>query len=88
VKIHPLALGISLGLFLGLGVFLADAYSITTGSGESIGIIRWVVPGFDRNWPGAFTGLVVAFLEGLAAGTAFAWLYNKIVNALDKRAKK
>ena len=84
MKLHVLALGIATGIFLGVGIFVFDAYSILFGTGGNIGIIRWFVPGFDRNWAGAFIGLVVGFIEGFLVYSIFALLYNRIVRALGK----
>ncbi len=77
MKLRALAFGIAAGVFLGVGVFVLDAYSILFGTGGNVGIIKWFVPGFDRNWSGAFIGLVVGLVEGFAVGSAFAWLYNR-----------
>ena len=84
MKLRVLAFGLAAGVFLGLGVFVADAYSLLFGAGENIGIMQLFVIGFDRNWPGAFIGLVSGFVEGFVAASAFAWFYNRVLSALER----
>ena len=84
MKLRVTAFGMAVGVFLAVGFFVATAFSVLFGTGGHIGYLAWILPWFDRNWLGAFIGLVGGFVEGFIVGSAFAWLYNRILRALEK----
>lgn len=75
MKLRARALGLAVGVFMGLVYFVAILYSIWFGSGQKIFNFIWY-PWFDRTIAGAFLGLIGGFIEGFIVGTSVAWLYN------------
>jgi hypothetical protein len=76
MKLRIRAMAMAVGVVTGLAVFVASVFSIWMGSGETIDYLRWVLPGFQRSYVGAFVGLVGGFVWGFVAGGLLAWVYN------------
>jgi hypothetical protein len=77
MKLRVRAFGMAGGVVLGLAYCIAMIVSIAIGAGKTIGLMRVVVPFFERNFLGVVAGLVGGFIEGFLVGALFAWLYNK-----------
>jgi hypothetical protein len=71
------ALGLALGVIVGLGFFIAILFSLLFGTGVTFRQIHsvfglWV----DRSALGAFIGFAWGFIYGFIFGGLIAWLYN------------
>jgi hypothetical protein len=75
VRATARAWGISLGLLLGLGVFVATNVLVLKG-GENVGMhlghLSSVFPGYDVTFGGSLIGFVYAFVVGYALGRLLA----------------
>jgi len=83
----PLALGLAVGVVLGLGVFLATALLLLKGGevvGPNLALLANYFVGFRVSWAGAFVGLA----EGALAGFALGWIIARLINAAIERYKR
>jgi len=83
-KLHPLSLGISVGLIWGVGLLIATYASANMGYlAEFFALLTGMYPGYTVSQSGMIAGLVFGFIDGFVGGYVFGWLYNK---CLDKFA--
>ena len=74
--------GISVGLLLGVGLFLATAALVVRGGpnpGPHLGLLRIYFPGYSVTWMGSIVGFVYAFVVGYAIGRTVATIYNRLI---------
>jgi hypothetical protein len=74
--------GIAIGLFLGIGLFLATIVLVLKGGpnpGPRLSLLRIYFPGYSVTWLGAALGFVYAFVLGYAIGRTIAIIYNRII---------
>lgn len=79
LRLNAQAWGVSFGLLLGIGLFLATAILVIKGGpnlGQHLGLLRIYLPGYRVTWPGAFLGFIYAFVIGYALGRIVGRLYN------------
>ncbi|MDD5019540.1 MAG: bacteriophage holin [Candidatus Omnitrophica bacterium] len=80
MKLDVKAFGLAAGVIWALGVFLAGVLSALTGWGMGfVGLLCGFYLGYSPTILGSAIGAVWAFVDGLAGGLLFAWLYNKLV---------
>jgi protoporphyrinogen oxidase len=83
-KLDPLALGISVGTVIGLGLFLLTVILLLK-SGEVIGptlsLLRNYFPWYATTWSGAFIGMIEGGIFGFGSGLLIAWLRNWCLDA-------
>jgi protoporphyrinogen oxidase len=80
-RYDPVALGGSIGVILGLGVFLATVVLLLRGGepvGPTLSLLGNYLLGYYVSWGGAFLGL----LEAGFAGFGFGFLLAKTINAV------
>ncbi len=77
MKLNKTALGLSLGLLGGLGLFLTTVWVTLAGGGEHLILLSRFYIGYSIGYVGAFVGLFYGFLEGFIGGWLLAWLYNR-----------
>lgn len=81
LRLNARAWGISAGLLLGGGLFLATIFLVIRG-GETVGphlsMLRVFFPGYSVTWPGAFIGFVYAFVLGYGLGRVIGSVYNRL----------
>ena len=87
MKLRSRALGLALGVVVGLAYFVAILISLFLGGGITFGHIQplfgfWV----SRSIPGAILGCVWGFVFGFISGALVAWLYNFFHRHLYKSA--
>jgi hypothetical protein len=94
-RLNPVALGISVGIVSGLGLFLATAILLLKGGnvvGPTLALLDNYLIGFSVTWPGAIIGLTEATAGGFVAGFLFASLRNLGMDAyawvLERRAQR
>lgn len=92
-KLDPLALGLAVGIVVGLSLFIATVALLLKGGevvGPTLALLDNVLIGFTVTWSGAFIGLVEGMLGGFTLGYMFASLRNVGIDAyawlLQRRA--
>lgn len=78
LRLHPVSLGLSVGLLWGIGVAITTISSLKTGYLAGLfQLLTGMYPGYAVSWGGAVSGLVFGFIDGFVGGWLMAWLYNK-----------
>lgn len=78
-KVDSVALGMSLGLVAGLGLFLATLVLVLKGGevvGPNLQLLSNFFPGYTVTLPGSLLGLAYGFASGYLTGWGFALLRN------------
>ena len=79
LRLNAQAWGVSFGMLLGLGLFIATIVLVLKG-GENVGahlsLLSVYFPGYRVSWTGAFLGFVYAFVLGYALGRVVGTVYN------------
>jgi len=74
--------GLTLGVILGLGVFVATNWLVIKG-GERVGphliLLSQYFIGYKVTFWGSFIGAAYGFALGTICGALMGWIYNKIV---------
>lgn len=86
LRLNSQAWGVSFGMLLGLGLFIATAVLVVKGGvnvGAHLNLLSVYLPGYRVTWPGAFLGFVYAFVIGYALGRIVGTVYNWV--AFPKR---
>jgi tetrahydromethanopterin S-methyltransferase subunit G len=82
IRLSGSILGITLGLIVGLLLFVATNWLVLKG-GENVGqhlmLLSQFFPGYRVTFAGSCLGLVYGFLTGFAAGWIIAMIYNRVV---------
>jgi hypothetical protein len=81
LRLNARAWGISFGLLLGGGLFVATAFLVLKGGpsvGQHLRLISQFFPGYQVTWAGAFIGFVYAFVLGYALGRIIGEVYNRL----------
>lgn len=81
-KLDGLALGVSIGVVAGLGLFLATNLLLFKGGavvGPTLGLLSQYFPGYEVTFRGSFIGLIYGFLSGFVVGWLIAVLRNAMV---------
>jgi len=84
-RLNARAWGITGGLVLGMGLFLATNMLILVGAapgqevGGTLGLLRYFFPGYSVTFVGSLIGFVYTFVIGYAMGRSVGHIYNKLV---------
>jgi hypothetical protein len=81
LRLNARAWGISFGLLLGGGLFLATVLLVIKGGpsvGQHLQLLSAFFPGYRVSWLGAFIGFVYAFVAGYALGRLIGGIYNRL----------
>ena len=81
-KLNARAWGITVGLLLGCGLFLATLILVIRGGpnpGAHLSLLRIYFPGYRVTLLGSFVGFVYAFVLGYALGRLIGTVYNRLV---------
>lgn len=80
MRLKPSALGIAIGVVWGVSLFVTTWISYYSGYAKPFleAIAVAIYPGYSISPAGSFLGLVYGFADGLVAGVAIAWLYNRL----------
>ncbi len=81
-RLNVRAWGISTGLVLGLGLFVATIFLVMKGGpnvGQHLSLLGNYFPGYRVTVPGAFIGFVYAFVIGYGTGRVVGTLYNRMI---------
>ena len=80
--IHKRALGVAVGTFAGLGVFVVTVWSMLMPEPPSlIYLFQYLLPGHDVTWTGALVGAVSAFFAFFVAAWFLAFCRNFVLAA-------
>ena len=77
MQLNKTALGLSLGLLWGLGLFVITVWVTLGGGGDHLLLLSRFYIGYSISYVGAFVGLIYGFVEGFIGGWLLAWLYNR-----------
>lgn len=81
LQLNARAWGISFGLLLGGGLFLATVVLVIKGGpmvGQHLSLLSAFFPGYRVSWFGAFLGFIYAFVLGYALGRIIGVVYNRL----------
>jgi hypothetical protein len=81
-RLNERAWGITVGLLLGLGLFLATNILVLKGGphpGPHLSLLRIYFPGYRVTFVGSLLGFVYAFVLGYALGRLVGAVYNRLV---------
>ena len=81
LRLNARAWGISVGLLMGGGLFLATAFLIVKGGpmvGQHLQLLSAFFPGYRVTWLGSLIGFVYAFVLGYALGRLIGAIYNRL----------
>jgi hypothetical protein len=81
LRLNARAWGISTGLLLGGGLFLATIFLIIRGGptvGQHLSMLRVFLPGYSVTWTGAVIGFIYAFVIGYGLGRIIGSVYNRL----------
>jgi|SRR5512138_1152232 hypothetical protein len=81
LRLNARAWGISTGLLLGGGLFLATIFLVIRGGpnlGQHLSMLRVFFPGYSVTWIGAFVGFIYAFVLGYGLGRIIGSVYNRL----------
>jgi hypothetical protein len=81
MRLKPFALGVALGVFWGLSLFVTTWVSFYTGYAGLFleALAKSIYPGYSISPLGSFLGLCFGFIDGLVCGTLIGWIYNRLV---------
>lgn len=81
LRLNGRAWGISVGLILGLGLFLATNVLVLRGGavvGPHLALLGVYLPGYQVSFVGSLVGFVYAFVIGYGLGRLVSGVYNRI----------
>lgn len=90
-RYDPVALGLSLGVVMGLGLFLATAALLLEGGeplGPNLSLLGAYLLGFEVSWAGALLGALEAMAFGFLFGAVMAKSINLLVGAYEESVRR
>lgn len=81
LQLNARAWGISAGILLGGGLFIATAVLLIKGGpnvGQHLQLLSAFFPGYRVTWAGAGVGFVYGFVLGYALGRLVGTVYNRL----------
>jgi len=81
-RLNERAWGITMGLLLGLGLFLATIVLVIKGGpspGPHLSLLKAYFPGYRVTFLGSLIGFVYAFVIGYALGRLIGSIYNLLL---------
>ncbi|MBA2670103.1 MAG: hypothetical protein H0U67_07025 [Gemmatimonadetes bacterium] len=82
VRLNAKAWGITLGLLLGGGLFVATNFLLLKGGdlvGPRLGLLAIFFPGYSVTFAGSLIGFVYLFVIGYGVGAIVGRVYNQLV---------
>lgn len=79
MKLHPKALGLALGIIVGVTLFILTLWTAAIGGGKHLYLLRQFYFGYSVSAAGAVLGLIYGFIDGFIGGAVLGWLYNKFL---------
>ena len=87
-RLNARAWGISIGLLLGGGLFIATNVLVLRDGpnvGQHLGLLSVYLPGYKVTFLGSLVGFVYLFVLGYALGRFIGGVYNKLVGPPQPR---
>ena len=81
LRLNARAWGISFGLLLGLGLFVATNFLVVKGGpdgGAHLGLLSAFFPGYRVTFLGSLLGFMYAFVLGYGLGRVIGEVYNRL----------
>src|SRR5262245_50207600 len=81
LRLNARAWGISAGLLLGGGLFLATVFLVIRSGpnlGQHLALLHVFFPGYSVTWLGAFVGFIYGFVLGYGLGRIVGSVYNRL----------
>ena len=81
MRLNARAWGISAGMLLGGGLFMATVLLVLRGGpnvGQHLSLLRVFFPGYSVTWLGAFIGFIYGFVLGYGLGRIIGSVYNRL----------
>ena len=91
VRLNGVIIGLTFGLLLGLGIFVATNVLLLKGGsvvGPHLSLLAQYFIGYQVTFLGSLVGLFYGLALGFVAGYAFAFLYNAVSSVREKRRSK
>ena len=82
LRLNGRAWGITAGMLLGLGLFIATNILVLKGGpnvGQHLNLLGVFFPGYSVTFVGSLIGFVYAFVVGYAVGRLIGAVYNRMV---------
>ena len=82
MKLDRIALGVSVGLATGLGLFLVTLVLVLKGGidvGRNLELLSQYYPGYSVTLHGSLLGLFYGFMSGFIGGWTFAFVRNSVM---------
>ena len=86
VRLHSITMGIVLGAFAGVALFVATMWLVLKGGpkiGPHLSLLSQYFPGYSVTFSGSFIGFVYGFVIGFLAGFIVGRIYNYIVDLYE-----
>lgn len=87
-KLHPVSLGLSLGILSGVLIFFMGLFAMGGYGVEYVAMVGSVYVGYAPTFLGSLLGGIWGFIEGFIVGALVAWLYNCFLCKCCKSCKK
>ncbi len=85
MKLNVNAMGITWGLFIGIGLFCITWWVIFFDGAGNVNLpIMYLYRGYSVTPTGSFIGLIWGLIDGYIGGVIFAWVYNQMVKRCTK----
>jgi hypothetical protein len=84
LRLDAMAQAISLGVLLGLGIFVATNWLVLKGGevvGPNLALLAQFCPGYRVTFLGSVIGFAYGLVYGGVAGYAVSTLYNRVLDA-------
>ena len=81
IRVNATMIGVTLGLLLGVGLFVATNWLVLRGGahvGRHLGLLSQYFPGYSVSLLGSVVGLIYGFLIGFATGSLVGAVYNRL----------
>jgi len=80
MKLNVNAMGLTCGLFVGIGLFCITWWIILLDGAGNVELpITYIYRGYSVTPIGSLIGLVWGLIDGYIGGVIFAWVYNRMV---------
>ncbi|MFA5958963.1 MAG: bacteriophage holin [Tatlockia sp.] len=77
LKLHPVALGMSLGIIWGVSILLMGLIAAYFSYGKTfVTAVGGLYIGYQPTIAGSFIGGLIGFIDAFIGGLIIAWLYN------------
>lgn len=85
-RIHPLALGLTLGIISGLSVFIMGVLAYIVLDGKPIvSMLGTMYVTYNPTLINSILGGIIAFVNAFIAGYIAAWIYNLLIKSLQTK---